>query len=343
MKVLIKSKAPCRISFAGGGTDIPPYTNVKGGAVLSTTINLYAYATLKPTSGETINISSHGVTQTIPLNHLMNVAYDGNLDIPKAAIKIFKAQTGFDLNCHCEAPSGSGLGTSSAETVAVIGALKEFLNRSMTDYEIADLAYRIERVELGVKGGYQDQYASAFGGFNFIEFKGPDVVVNALRIRPEVLNELKACLLLCSLQRTRLSGEIHKRISERFMKGDKTLLESLDYLKKIAIDMKNTLMKGDLSSFGEFLHLGWEHKKRMDQKISDPYIDKLYHTARSLGALGGKILGAGGGGHILFYCDFEVKHLVADELRKMGCEIVNFDFDFNGLQTWRMYEARVRA
>jgi D-glycero-alpha-D-manno-heptose-7-phosphate kinase len=208
--MLIRAKAPLRISFAGGGTDIYPYPQKEGGCVISATINKYAYGSLRPTENDQINIKSLDFDTFLNYKIDEELIYDGKLDLIKAAIIKFEGSKsqGFDLFLHSDAPPGSGLGSSSTMMVTLVGLLKEFKKIPLTDYEIANLAYIIERKDLGIKGGLQDQYAATFGGFNYIEFLKDRVIVNPLRISQDVINELEHNLILCYTGKTRVSDNI---------------------------------------------------------------------------------------------------------------------------------------
>ena len=334
--MIIRSKAPLRISFAGGGTDVPPYPEERGGAVLSTTINKYAYATLIPREDDTINVKSLDYDIVAKYRTDEKLFYDGELDLVKAVINNMKAKQGLNLFMHSDAPPGSGLGSSSTVVVTLVGLFQKWLNIPLTDYDIAELAFKIERKDLGIRGGKQDQYAATFGGFNYIEFHKDATIVNPLRIKREILNELEYRLLLCYTGRTRLSANILKEQVEKFVKKEKQSVESLDEIKAICMDMKNALLRGYLDEFGELLHQGWMHKKKLASQITNPEIDKLYETARENGAIGGKILGAGGGGYLLLFCEFDKKHIIAEKLENLGGQIVDFGFDFKGLQAWNV-------
>ena len=332
--MIIRSKAPLRISFAGGGTDVPPYPEERGGAVLSTTINKYAYATLIPREDDTINVTSLDYDIVTKYHTDEKLFYDGELDLIKAVINNMGTKNGLDLFMHSDAPPGSGLGSSSTVVVALVGIFQKWLNRPLTHYDIAELAYKIERIDLKIKGGKQDQYAATFGGFNYIEFNAESTIVNPLRIHRTVLNELEYSLLLCYTGKTRLSANIIKEQMDKYIRREKKSIDALDEIKAICIDMKNALLRGNLGEFGELLHKGWMHKKKLASKISNPQIDKLYETARENGAVGGKLLGAGGGGYLLLFCDFDKKHIIAEKLEKLGGQPVGFGFDFKGLQNW---------
>ncbi len=334
--MLIRAKAPLRISFAGGGTDVPPFPEREGGCVLSATINRYAYGSLRPVENQRISIESLDFGLSVSYSLEDKFVYDGKLDLAKAAIAKLRGENsgGFDLFLHSDAPPGSGLGASSAMMVALVGLLKEFKSMALTDYEIADLAYVLERRELGIQGGIQDQYAAVFGGFNFIEFLPAHVVVNPLRISADVINELQYHLLLCYTGATRLSAHIIDDQVKRYESGESDTLQSLREIKRIAMEMKNALLRRHLNEFAELLHEEWEYKKKTSNEISNSRIDELYDVARANGALGGKISGAGGGGYMLLYCLFDKKHKVAEKLSALGCTVADFAFEPLGLQTW---------
>lgn len=332
--MIIRSKAPLRISFAGGGTDVPPYPEERGGAVLSTTINKYAFATLIPREDDAINVESLDYDIVAKYHADEKLFYDGELDLVKAVINNMESKQGLDLFMHSDAPPGSGLGSSSTVVVTLVGLFQKWLNLPLTDYDIAELAYKIERMDLGIKGGKQDQYAATFGGFNYIEFNKDSTIVNPLRVKRAILNELEYRLVLCYTGRTRLSARILEEQVEKYVKREKASVEALDGLKAICIDMKNALLRGKLDEFGELLHAGWMNKRKLASKITSPEIDKLYETAKQHGAIGGKLLGAGGGGYLLLFCEFDKKHVVAEQLENIGGQIVDFGFDFKGLQAW---------
>jgi D-glycero-alpha-D-manno-heptose-7-phosphate kinase len=341
--MLIRSKAPLRVSFAGGGTDVPPFPQTEGGCVLSATINKYAFGTLRPRDNGHIRIESLDFGLTVECDLQVELAYDGKLDMAKAAIRNLGGQSssGFDLFLHTDVPPGSGLGSSSTLMIAVVGLLKEFKGLPLTNYEIAELAYTLERRELGIKGGLQDQYAAAFGGFNFIEFFDKNVVVNPLRITQDTVNELEHNLLLCFTGTTRVSDSIINDQTERYERSEKDTVSGLRTQKQLALEMKRALLHGRLDDFGDLLNTAWEYKKKMSPKISNPAIDELYSEARKAGALGGKIMGAGGGGFMLFYCPFEQKHKIAARLKQIGASLTEFAFEDHGLQTWRVSSSQM--
>jgi D-glycero-alpha-D-manno-heptose-7-phosphate kinase len=329
-----------RISFCGGGTDIPPYMDEYGGCVLSATIDKCAYGTLRVRDDASIHVQSLDYDIVAKYNLEDGLHYDGELDLVKAVVRNLNgtSRTGLDFFIHSDAPPGSGLGSSSTMVVALIGLLRHWHHLPLTNYEIARLAYRIERQELGIAGGLQDQYATVFGGFNFMEFGRSAVIVNPLRIDTPIVNELEYTLLLCYTGRTRLSSNIIRSQVAAYENHEPDVLGAMAEIKAITVEMKNALLRARVGDFGRLLHQAWLNKKRMAKQISNPDIDALYETARAHGALGGKILGAGGGGYLLLACQFGRKHLVAKELERMGAQAVDFHFVHHGLQTWEVNE-----
>ena len=331
---IIRAKAPLRISFGGGGTDVSPYPEERGGAVLNATIDKYAYCNLAIRSDDLVNVNSLDYDLVAKYRVNDRLEYDGKLDLVKAALKVMEIKSGADLFLHSDMPPGSGLGTSSTMTVALVGAFKHWLKLPLSDYDVAELAYRIERQEAGIKGGRQDQYAASFGGFNFIEFQGETTIVNPLRISRDVLNELEYRLMLCYTGKTRLSAGIIADQMRGYTQKKEEVVHAFDETKALAFAMKNALLLGQVDEFGYLMDQAWQSKKRFTPKITAPYIDELYEVAKQNGAIGGKLLGAGGGGYLLLLCEFDKWHILAQKLEKLGGKVVSFAFEFNGLQTW---------
>ena len=337
-RTLVRARAPLRVSFAGGGTDVPPFPEDEGGLILSATIARYAHATLQPRDDRQISLESLDFGLSVDFGMDEPMLFDGRLDLVKSAIARFldRENTGFDLYLHSSAPPGSGLGSSSAMIVALVGLLQNHYRMTMTDYEIAHVAHVLEREDLGISGGLQDHYAATFGGFNYLELSGDHVVVNPLRIGPDTISELEHNLLLCYTGRTRLSDHIIDDQTERYLRGDSDAIDGLRMQKRLAQEMKDALLRNRLSDFGDLLGQAWQQKRRMSPRIATPFIDEAYQLARDHGALGGKVTGAGGGGYMLFYCPYNRRHHVAEALMKHGLTVTEISFELTGLRTWRV-------
>lgn len=331
----ICARAPLRVSYAGGGTDVPPYPQLVGGVVLSSTIKSYAYCTLTPRTDKRVSIFHENTGRNEKLASLADVGGDHEDALVSAVAHRFSLEDGFDVSLRYDALPGAGLGSSSALCVSVIGALKEWQKNSMTIYDVANLAYEVERKDVGIPGGMQDQYASAFGGFNLIEFRKDATIVNPLRVGREVLHELEYNSILCFTGKTRQSGGILKRQIESYERKDSAVLGSLEKMKELTLEMKDMLMTGDLPEFAKLLNAEWELKKKLDRAISTDESEKLLAAARNSGAIGGKLLGAGGGGFLFLYCESGKQARVQQELEQLGGHVSPVRFDKEGLQTWR--------
>ena len=340
---IYRSRAPLRISFVGGGTDVSPYANERGGLVLSATINKYAYATLRVSHDHKITIQSQDYHTIAKFDVDQPLVYDGKLDLVKATIHHLHSpllnhiSDGFELYLHTDAPPGSGLGSSSALVVAIIGVFSSWLHLPLTNYEIASIAYQIERIDMGIKGGRQDQYAAAFGGFNLMEFFGDRVIVTPLRIHQDILNELQYSLLLFYTGGTRMSAHIIDSQTDGYIKGREEVVAAMDRLKRLVIEIKNALLQDRLEDFGMLLDEAWTSKKLLASSITNAKIDEIYSEARRLGALGGKITGAGGGGYMLLYCPFQTQAAITERLEELGAVRVGYSFEKNGLQVWETH------
>jgi len=337
---VIRARAPLRVSVAGGGTDVSPYPERYGGVVLSLTITKYAYCSLWPKEKKSFLVRSLDYDLTSEFETDEHFTPDGNLDLVKAAFKRIcgspQEAGGAEIFLHSDTPPGTGLGASSTVTVALVAALAHWQRISADLYQIARWAYEIERLDVGISGGKQDQYAAAFGGFNFIEF-GPDRdVVVPLRIPDELLLELQYHLLLCFTGQVRTTAGIIERQVEAYQREDEQVLQALHRMKEITIAMKNALLTGDLKTFGALLNEGWEAKKLLDRGISNPHIDEMYAAAMRAGAIGGKLLGAGGGGYLLFFTPFRHRRAVEAALQALGGAIVDLRFEPNGVQVWEI-------
>lgn len=339
--MMIKSKAPLRLGLAGGGTDVSPYSDLFGGAILNATISSYAYATIEPLdngkiefiSGSADTKRTYDATNELPIDER---AFELQCGVYNRIVKQFsKKPLSFRMTTWIDAPHGSGLGTSSTLVVAIIGAFVEWLKLPLGQYDIAHMAFEIERIEMKMAGGKQDQYAATFGGVNFLEFLANDkVIVNPLMIKQDVMNELEMNLLLYFTETKRDSAHIISAQVENVKKNDTSAIEATHELKKHAQLMKECLLRGETDRFGEILNMGWEHKKKMAASISNDLLDNIYLAALKAGATGGKISGAGGGGFMFFYCPGTTRLKVAQALEQFGGRTKSFTFTSHGLTTW---------
>lgn len=338
--MIYRSKAPLRIGLAGGGTDVSPYSDLYGGAILNATLSLYAHATIEPIGGNSIILEAidrgeeetHEWNSTLPLNN--------HLDLLKGVYNRIQrdygiTEKGFKLSTYVDAPAGSGLGTSSTLVVAILGAFAEMLRLPLGEYDLAHYAYEIERNDLGLAGGKQDQYAATFGGVNYMEFYGDDkVIVNPLRVKEQHLFELENNLLLYYTSTSRESAEIIKKQSKNVTDKKEKSLEAMHQLKHQAQLMKEALLKGRLNEIGEILDYGHQQKRQMAEGITNELLDNIYDAAKKAGATGGKISGAGGGGFMVFYCPANTKYKVIKNLEQFGGRHRNYQFVEHGLKTW---------
>ena len=338
--MIYRSKAPLRIGLAGGGTDVSPYSDEYGGAILNATVSLSAHASIEPLQENTIIVEALDRKEEERYDWAPALPINGKLDLLKGVYNRIHVMyglplTGFRLSTFVDAPAGSGLGTSSTLVVAILGAFVELLKLPLGDYDIAHLAYQIEREDLQLAGGKQDQYAATFGGVNFMEFYGDDkVIVNPLRIRPEYLHELGNNLVLYFTATSRESAHIIKEQVKNVNNKDEKSIKAMHQLKEQAKMMKEALLKGRLNEIGEILDFGFEQKRRIAHNISNETIELIYTAAKKSGATGGKISGAGGGGFMIFYCPGNTRYAVIETLNTFGGEIKNYTFTKYGLTTW---------
>lgn len=338
--MIYRSKAPLRIGLAGGGTDVSPYSDQYGGAILNATVSLFAYANIEPIEENAIIVQALDRKEEQRFDWAPSLPIDGKLDLLKGVYnRIHKDYgvplTSFRLSTFVDAPAGSGLGTSSTLVVAIIGAFVEWLKLPLGDYDIAHYAYQIEREDLKLTGGKQDQYAATFGGVNFMEFSEDDkVIVNPLRIKSQYLHELENNLVLYFTATSRESADIiNEQVKNVNSKNEKSI-QAMHQLKEQARMMKEALLKGRLYEFGEILDFGFQQKRQMAHNISNSHIEEIYEAAKKAGATGGKISGAGGGGFMIFYCPGNTHHAVEETLKTFGGEVKNYTFTKHGLQTW---------
>lgn len=338
--MIYRSKAPLRIGLAGGGTDVSPYSDQFGGAILNASISLFAYANIEMISDDKIIIQAMDRKEVEEYPYATSLPINGKLDLLKGVYNRIQKDynlpmSGFRLSTFVDAPAGSGLGTSSTLVVAVIGAFVEMLKLPLGDYDIAHYAYQIERQDLKLTGGKQDQYAAMFGGVNFMEFYEDDkVIVNPLRIRSQYLHELENNLVLYFTATSRESAHIINEQVKNVQEKNIRSIEAMHQLKEQARRMKEALLKGRLDEFGEILDFGFQQKRQMASNISNKSIEEIYEAAKAAGATGGKISGAGGGGFMIFYCPGNTRHAVVERLLSFGGEVKNYTFTKYGLTTW---------
>jgi D-glycero-alpha-D-manno-heptose-7-phosphate kinase len=339
----VRARAPLRLGLAGGGTDVSPYCDEHGGHVLNATIDLYAYASIVPRTDGRLVIRATDIEQDVDVAADADVGQDGALGLHRGVYnRIVRDFRGgkplpLTLTTYSDAPAGSGLGSSSTLVVAMVKAFVELLNLPLGEYEIAHLAYEIERIDLGLKGGKQDQYAAAFGGFNFMEFYADDrVLVNPLRVKNWILSELESSLLLYYTGVSRESAAIIAEQSENLRAGRGRTLEAMHALKREATTMKESVLRGDFDAFVTSMNASWRSKRDAAAAIANQRIDEVYDAARTAGARAGKVSGAGGGGFMMFFVDPDRRMQVVRRLADFEGRIVNCHFTKAGTQGWRL-------
>ena len=350
--MVIRSRAPVRIDFAGGWTDVALFTEESKGFVINAAIDIYSYVTVKKLPEKEIWTNSYGYKHKETAENravkiysadfdiyeeaeeIKQLEYNGNIDLAKAAIKQMEIEGGLDITTRSNAPAGSGLGTSASMGVALIGALSKLSGSTLLPYEFAEQASLIERKELGILGGKQDQYASAYGGVCFMEFAGEEVKVSKLQLSDDLFYELEKNLVLCYTGKSRLSGDIHRKVVDAYIRQDQNTRAAIRNLKQITLQMKDALFNNDLSAFGELLNENWQNQKSLHPSVTNPQIDELFDLVIGNGAIGGKACGAGGGGCLVFYSEPDKEHIVRRKLLEAGVQVIDFNFDFSGLQLW---------
>lgn len=340
---IIRARAPLRLGLAGGGTDVSPYCDIHGGYVLNATIDRYAYAVIKTLDEPVVRFvaTDQQVEKAKPAQ--VPLSLNGKLDLHKAIynhmVQNFNGgkPIALELSTFCDAPVGSGLGSSSTLVVAMVRAFAELLNLPLDDYTIAHMAHQIEREDCGLQGGRQDQYSATFGGFNFMEFYADErAIINPLRIKNWIICELEASLVLYFTGVSRESAHIIADQSSNVKSGAADALEAMHGIKREALVMKECLLRGDFPGFVESLRLGWESKKRSAKTVSNPHIDAIYDAAIQAGALAGKVSGAGGGGFMWFFVPTEKRMDVIRALNGFGGQVSNCHFTKQGTQAWRI-------
>ena len=313
--MIIRSKAPLRLGLAGGGSDVSPYSDTYGGLILNATINLYAYCTIEETGDNLITIKGYDSDCFKSFLKSAILKIDGEASLIKGVYNRIQKEYPFETN-----------------------GFKITTSLPLGDYEISRLAYEIERKELGLSGGKQDQYAAAFGGFNYMEFLQNDmVVVNPLKVKRWIVDELEASMLLYFTGRSRSSAAIIDEQKKNTVEGNIDAIEAMHRIKQSAVDMKLAVLKGDMVSFANILGKAWEDKKKMAGAISNPMIQEAFNVAAAAGAKAGKVSGAGGGGFIMFFVEPTRKKEVINALSKLNGFVMPFNFTEGGAHGWKIY------
>jgi D-glycero-alpha-D-manno-heptose-7-phosphate kinase len=342
--MIIRSKAPLRLGLAGGGTDVSPYCDEFGGCVLNATIDMHAYCNIEETRNNKVHFIALDCMEQFTDVSKEYYEIDEILQLHKGVynriVRDFHDNQPLSLKMttYSDVPAGSGLGSSSTMVVAIIKAYTEWLNLPLGEYDIANLAYEVERKDIGLSGGQQDQYAATFGGFNFLEFHGDlGVIVNPLRIKNWIIDELQASMILFSTGASRSSADIIDEQKSNTRNKVKRSLEAMHALKASAYKMKEAVLKGDIELFADILAESWDEKKKMANSITNSDIESVYDAAIDAGAYAGKVSGAGGGGFMMFVVQPEEKLGIINVLKRFPGTHMNFNFSKGGCRGWKIY------
>ena len=342
--MIVRARAPLRLGFGGGGSDLSPYCDLYGGYVLNATIDMYAYAVLEPREDGRVVLRAADRDQQIDCEGGAPLAFDGTLDLHKGVFNRIVAEycggvaPGVTLTTMSDAPPGSGLGSSSTLVVAMVKAFVEWLMLPLGEYDVAHLAYEIERVDVGLAGGRQDQYAATFGGVNFMEFYAGDrVVVNPLRIKNWVISELEASTILCFTGQSRASASIIDEQVRNLSASGSAAIESMHRVKHEALHMKESLLRGDFPQFVAAINASWLSKKLTAGSITNDRIEAIAAAGLEAGAAAVKVSGAGGGGFMMFFADPARRMAVIRALRAHGTETLTCHFTKHGTEGWKIY------
>jgi len=337
--VYARARSPVRISFGGGGSDLTHFFQNENGAVINSAVSIYSHATLRLLEDEKIIIHSRDMSETLKAANLKNaIEQKSRFGLIQAILKAIQPEFGFELYLHSDFPMNSGLGGSAVVSAAVLGCFNQFRRDQWNLHELAEIAYQAERHYFGVAGGWQDQYATVFGGFNFMEFRMDQNIVHPLRIHNNTLMELEESLILCDTCIIHNSGDIHE--DQRQQMQDEHVLQKVKDNVDLTYQMRNQLLRGKLLEFGKSLNEAWQLKRKFSGKISTKKIDAIYDNALKCGALGGKLLGAGGGGFFIFYVPPFRKHELMTNLEGAGLKIRPFRFEPEGLKAWTAREQK---
>ena len=336
--MLIRGKAPLRISFSGGGSDVSPYCDEHGGCVLSTTIGMYVVGSLSVRNDNQVKIFSVDYDELVHYELGQEINEGDKLSFLRSVIKRLNPPRGLNLYLHSDAPPGTGLGSSGAISALIVGLINHAFNLMLTKYDMARIAYEIEHDDLGRAVGRQDHYAAVFGGMNFMEFTKADTLVLPLRVESWILEELGYHLQMFYTRKKRDSNDLVASQVKFYEEKRKSTLDALAEMKELTRTMMGCLVQGRLKNFGHYLHEAWLQKQRMNPATVTPNLSEIYEEALKNGAIGGKLLGAGGGGFFVFFTPFTKKGKVSEALAKLGAQATPLAFDFGGMQTWQVAE-----
>jgi D-glycero-alpha-D-manno-heptose-7-phosphate kinase len=333
-EVFARARSPVRVSFSGGGTDLTHYfVDNDGGAVINATIAMYAHATLRRRSDKSIRIYSHDFKQTVEAANLSELGGNGDLALIKSVVRLIKPSFGFDLEVSADFPIGSGLGGSAVVSSAIIGCFNEFRSDQWDRHEIAEMAFQAERLMLNIPGGWQDQYATVFGGFNHMEFFSDQNTIVPLRLEPNIIAELEESLVLCYTGLTRDGGAVHREQKTQHRSDDAVAAAARQ--KEVTREIRRHLLRGRLLDCGRLIDEAWHAKRRLSTAISSTELDGIYELAKANGAIGGKLLGAGGGGYFMFFVRPFERYPLITALQEKGLRCTRVAFEANGLRTWK--------
>ena len=335
--VYIRSRAPVRISFGGGGSDLTHYFENSSGAVINTAVSIYSHGAMRVRDDGKIIINSLDLGETLTANSLEEALIKkGPFGLIQSLMHVVQPKYGFELSLNSDFPLGSGLGGSATLSAVVLGCFNMLRKDKWNQHELAEIAFQAERLHLGIAGGWQDQYAAVFGGFNFIEFHPEENIVSPIRLQSDIALELEESLVLCDTGIAHHSGNIH--VDQKQTMDSVSVQKLVKKNVELTFSIRKHLLKGDLVRFGECLDKAWRLKRNFSSMISNDYIDAIYEGALENGALGGKLLGAGGGGFFIFYVPPFKKNALITHLKTKNLTIQPFYFDPDGLKTWTSRE-----
>jgi D-glycero-alpha-D-manno-heptose-7-phosphate kinase len=334
-EVFARGRAPARITFGGGGTDLTHFFVDQGGVVINATINKYAHATLRKRADSSVRIYSHDLKTIVEAASPAELKLDGTLDLLVAVVKLIQPTFGFEMEVAADFPVGSGLGGSASVAAAVIGCFNEFRSDPWDRHQISEMAFQAERLIMNIPGGWQDQYATVFGGFNYMEFTADHNAILPLRLGQKAVAELEEALVLCYTGRAHDSGAIHRDQRARLVAPESKSRDGGSRKKELTLEMKHKLLRGDVYGYGKLLHEAWLLKRQDSPMVTDNELDRIYSLATANGALGGKILGAGGGGYFLLFVPPFQQYRVFEALSQQGYRCERVMFDESGLKSWR--------